>query len=187
MPLSHLTPYTTVLLVCWTVFTLVWGVAARSAKPSRKSLHWLRRLGLRLVLVGAVVLLVRDHDLASAHQTTGVAAFAGCVLCVSGTAFALWARYSLGKNWGTPMTLRMDPELVMLGPYAFVRHPIYAGMFVTMLGTALVVPFCVVLVLFSSVYFTISALREERDMLAQFPERYGAYRKRTKMFFPFLF
>jgi protein-S-isoprenylcysteine O-methyltransferase Ste14 len=187
MPLSHLTPYTTVLFASWTVFTLVWWVAARNAKPSRKSLHWLTRLGMRLLLAGAVVLLIRNHDLASLHQTTGAVAFTGCVLCVSGTAFMLWARYSLGKNWGMPMTLRVDPELVTLGPYAFVRHPIYTGMFVTMIGTTLVVPLYFVLALFSSVYFTVSALREEKDMLAKFPERYGAYRQRTKMFFPFLF
>jgi len=182
-----MTPYTIVVLVSWIVFTLVWRLAARSAKPSRKSLNWLTRTGLRVAVAVAVVLLIRDHDLARVHQTTGAVAFAGCVLCLSGIAFMMWARYSLGKNWGMPMTLRVDPELVTLGPYAFVRHPIYSGMFVTMLGTALVVPIYWVVALFSSVYFVVSAVREEHDMLAQFPEPYGAYRKRTKMFFPFLF
>jgi protein-S-isoprenylcysteine O-methyltransferase Ste14 len=181
------TPYTTVVLVSWLVFTLVWRVAARSAKPSSKSLNWLTRAGLRVAVAVAIVLLVRDHDLTKVHQTTGAVAFAGCVLCVGGILFMMWARYALGKNWGMPMTLRIDPELVTLGPYAFVRHPIYAGMFVTMVGTTLVVPLYLVVTLFASVYFTVSALREEQDMLARFPEPYGAYRRRTKMFFPFLF
>jgi protein-S-isoprenylcysteine O-methyltransferase Ste14 len=183
----RMTPYTLVTLVSWIVFTLVWRLAARSAKPSRKSLGWLTRAGMRVAVVAAVLLVVHDHDLAHVHQSTGAVAFSGCVLCIGGIAFMMWARYSLGRNWGMPMTLRDDPELVTLGPYAFVRHPIYTGMFVTMIGTTLVVPLYALVTLFSSVYFTVSALREEKDMLAQFPDSYGAYRRRTKMFFPFLF
>ena len=182
-----MTPYTVVVLACWIVFTFVWRIAARRAKPSRKSLSLLARIGLRVGVAVAAVALLRHHDFSVVHQTTGAVALVGCMLCVAGVVFMLWARYSIGQNWGMPMTLRVDHELVTRGPYAFVRHPIYTGMFFTMIGTTLVVPLYLVVALFSTVYFTVSALREEQDMLAQFPAEYGAYRRRTKMFFPFLF
>ena len=47
-----------------------------------------------------------------------------------GLGFAIWARVHIGRNWGTPMTQRDDPELVTSGPYRFVRHPIYSGILV---------------------------------------------------------
>jgi protein-S-isoprenylcysteine O-methyltransferase Ste14 len=41
--------------------------------------------------------------------------------------FAIWARVHIGRNWGTPMTQKDEPELVTSGPYHLVRHPIYSG------------------------------------------------------------
>jgi len=179
------TPYSAVVLASWIVFSLVWRIAALRAKPSRP-LGRFTSTGARLAFVLVVFALFRRHELTALKQTTGPAALVGCVLCDAGIAFMMWARYAIGKNWGMPMSLRVDPELVTRGPYAFVRHPIYGGMFVTMLGTALVVPFFTFVLVTAVAYFAYSAAREERDMLAQFPEQYAAYRKRTKMFLPFL-
>jgi protein-S-isoprenylcysteine O-methyltransferase Ste14 len=44
-----------------------------------------------------------------------------------GLGFAIWARVHIGRNWGTPMTQKDEPELVTSGPYHLVRHPIYSG------------------------------------------------------------
>jgi protein-S-isoprenylcysteine O-methyltransferase Ste14 len=83
------------------------------------------------------------------------------------------------------MSVKENPELVTTGPYAHVRHPIYAGLCLAMLGSSLahstwwLVPF-----VFASGYFFYSARAEEKAMLKQFPDQYGAYVKRTKMFIP---
>ena len=45
----------------------------------------------------------------------------------------------LGGNWSSDVTLKRDHELVVDGPYAFVRHPIYTGILLALLGTALAV------------------------------------------------
>jgi hypothetical protein len=50
--------------------------------------------------------------------------------------FAIWARVHIGRNWGTPMTQKDQPELVTSGPYHLVRHPIYSGILVASVGTA---------------------------------------------------
>lgn len=175
------------LLATWLVFWLVWLVTSRKAKPSRRHARWHPARALRIALVIAVLFLAKHVDRSLFRVTTGAVAALGCALCAAGIGFAIWARLSLGDNWGMPMTLREQPELVTRGPYAFVRHPIYTGMTFAMLGTALVVPPYWALVVACCVYFGFGARREEKDMLAQFPEQYAAYRRRTKMFFPFLF
>ncbi len=78
-------------------------------------------------------------------------------------------------------------ELVTTGPYAFVRHPIYTGIFLAMLGSTIGLSIFWLLPLFLvGGYFIHCARQEEKLLLAQFPERYPAYKRRTKMFLPFV-
>jgi protein-S-isoprenylcysteine O-methyltransferase Ste14 len=87
-----------------------------------------------------------------------------------------------------PMSRKQDPELVTTGPYAFVRHPIYTGIILMMLGSAIAAsPFWVVPLILFGAYFVFSARREEAFMLAQFKEQYRDYMKRTKMLLPFVY
>jgi protein-S-isoprenylcysteine O-methyltransferase Ste14 len=174
----------------WAVFLIVWAVTSLQAKATvqrgfgRGSVLW------RLVVFAVVVALAQAVMRGWLPRTTfpyGVRA-AGATLTVLGIGFAIWARMALGRNWGMPMTLRENPELVTGGPYALVRHPIYTGVSFGLLGTALTVGvwwFFVFLLGFA--YFVISARQEEKDMLARFPDAYPAYRARTKMLVPFVF
>ena len=94
----------------------------------------------------------------------------------------------LGRNWGTPMTQKNDPELVTSGPYHLVRHPIYSGILVAGLGTALALSWLgLIAVVLAGVYFLYSATVEERHMTQQFPDSYPAYKRSTKMLVPFIF
>jgi len=111
----------------------------------------------------------------------------GVILCAAGIAFAIWARRHIGRNWGMPMSLQEDHELVTTGPYARVRHPIYSGMLLAMVGSMLaegagwLPPFLIFFV-----YFIYSAKTEEKLMVQQFPNEYPAYKERTKMLIPFV-
>jgi protein-S-isoprenylcysteine O-methyltransferase Ste14 len=87
-----------------------------------------------------------------------------------------------------PMTRRNEPELVTTGPYRRVRHPIYTGIIVAMLGTALATTvFALIAVAVLAAYFIYSATREEAFLLGQFPDTYPAYKRATKMLVPFVF
>lgn len=121
---------------------------------------------------------------ASSNPTIGVV---GIVLCAAGIAFAIRARRYLGRNWGMPMSLQEGHELVTTGPYARVRHPIYTGILLAMLGSALTVgaAWFIPFVIFC-VYFVYSAKTEEKLMMQQFPNEYPAYKERTKMLVPFV-
>ena len=65
-------------------------------------------------------------------------AWVGVVLCVAGLAFCLWARFTLGRNWSGAVTFKGGHELITRGPYAVVRHPIYTGILVMIVGTVIV-------------------------------------------------
>ncbi len=112
-------------------------------------------------------------------------AIAGIIMCASGMTFAVWARRTLGRNWGMPMSLQEEHELVTNGPYAWVRHPIYTGILLALFGSSLVEgTFCFLIFLIFAIYFVYSAKTEEKLMTEQFPSVYPAYVARTKMLIP---
>jgi protein-S-isoprenylcysteine O-methyltransferase Ste14 len=176
-----------VFLVGWAVFWLGWIAAAVWTKPGQ--LQWGRPVGARLVIVVVVVVLsrlrvLRGHALTGDPWLQGV----GLALFVGGLALAVWARAYIGRNWGTPMSQKTDPELVTSGPYRWVRHPIYSGIILAMIGTAVgLSPAWLVPVVILGGYFVYSATREERYMTERFPETYPVYKRSTKMLIPFLF
>jgi len=87
-----------------------------------------------------------------------------------------------------PMTEKVDPELVTTGPYSRVRHPIYSGIILAMIGTAIAVSwYWLLAVILLGGYFVYSAVNEERYMAGLFPDTYPAYKRSTKMLLPFVF
>jgi protein-S-isoprenylcysteine O-methyltransferase Ste14 len=173
--------------VVWAAFWLYWLVAAFSMKRGR--VPWGRELGIRAVIVGIVVVLARFgafHDRST--NTTAWRAGLGLALLALGLGFAVWARVNIGRNWGTPMTQKNDPELVTSGPYRFVRHPIYSGILLAGVGTAVALTWLwLTAVVIAGIYFVYSATVEERYMTEQFPDAYPEYKRSTKMLVPFVF
>ncbi len=173
--------------VGWAVFWLAWIGAAFFAKRSR--VPWSRELRVRLVIVVLVVVLVRvgafhGHGVHTDSWREGV----GLLLFAAGLGLAVWARVAMGRNWGTPMTTKDDPELVTGGPYRLVRHPIYTGILAAGCGTAVALSWAwLTAVALAAVYVVYSAVVEERYLAEQFPERYPPYRRATKMLVPFVF
>ena len=175
-----------VILFGWVVFWVGWIAAAFSVKPGK--VRWGRFAVVRvLIIVVAVVLLrtkaFKGHAVTHDPWRQGI----GLVLFLLGLALAVWARAYIGRNWGMPMTRKADPELVTTGPYRTVRHPIYSGIILAMAGTALAVSVTwLVLLVLLAAYFIYSAVTEERDMAARFPDSYPAYKRSTKMLIPFV-
>jgi protein-S-isoprenylcysteine O-methyltransferase Ste14 len=169
----------------WAAFWLYWLVAAFSMKRGR--IPWSRELRIRAVLVVAVILLIRfgalrGHDLNTNPWRAGLGLFG------VGLGFAIWARVHIGRNWGTPMTQKEEPELVTSGPYHLVRHPIYSGILVAGVGTAVGLSWLwLIAVGLAGVYFIYSATVEERFLTEQFPDTYPPYKGSTKMLVPFIF
>src|ERR1700678_395005 len=120
--------------IIWVVFWVGWVLSAFNAKESVAT----RRFPVGGLSAIAVVVLIRVLPSSSVLEFhTQVVGWIGAAVFVSGLAFAVWARVYLGRNWGMPMTVRGEPELVPSGPYRFVRHPIYTGLLLGVVGTAL--------------------------------------------------
>ena len=170
----------------WGLFWLYWLIAAFSMK--RGHVPWSRELRIRAVLMVVLVVFIRlgaFHHSAANHEIWR--ACAGLVLLWSGLGFAIWARLHIAQNWGTPMSQKDDPELVTGGPYRLVRHPIYSGILVAGVGTAVGLGWgWLIAVALAATYFTYSATVEERYLTGQFPDAYPAYRRSTKMLIPFV-
>jgi len=106
---------------------------------------------------------------------------------VLGLALAVWARIYIGRNWGMPMSEKADPELVTTGPYSAIRHPIYSGIILAMIGTTLAVSlYWLIAVVLVGAYFLYSATMEERYLTEIFPDAYPRYQQSTKMLIPFV-
>jgi protein-S-isoprenylcysteine O-methyltransferase Ste14 len=116
-------------------------------------------------------------------------AVTGLILTVEGCLFAVWARLTLGANWSGRATVKADHELVTRGPYAIARHPIYTGLLLAVVGTALAGGewhgVLAVLVIFLALMVKMS--QEERLMMQTFPAAYPAYRERVKALIPGIF
>jgi protein-S-isoprenylcysteine O-methyltransferase Ste14 len=176
----------------WLLFVAYWAVAAVGAKRSASRLRWRREIGLRLVVILPIVALLQSRSLRQFLAETqrsashsDILGWTGVTLCLLGFGLAISARRHLGRNWGLPMSRKEQPELVTSGPYALIRHPIYTGLILAMLGSAIGANvFWALLLVPVGAYFIYSARREETVMLQLFPEQYAAYMVRTGMLAP---
>ena len=110
-------------------------------------------------------------------------------LTVAGVAIACWARHILGRNWSSVVQIKQDHELIEAGPYRRVRHPIYTGLLLALLGTAIgagdwrgLLALLIVFVSFWNKY-----RHEERFLSEQFGQKYLDYMQRTKALIPGVF
>ncbi len=185
-------PFNQVIISCWIIFWLYWLISAFGSKknigtPIR------RFMGIRLSIFVLLVILFRflnvqnysfDNRVVSRND---IILSVGFIIFISGLLIAIWARICLGKNWGMPMSLKQDPELVTSGPYKYIRHPIYTGILTALLGSAISSSiFWLIIFAISGTYFIYSAVQEEKIMGTQFPKVYPDYKRRTKMLIPFI-
>ena len=180
-------PVEFVFAIGWAAFWLYWLVAAVFTKRGR--IPWSRELRIRALIAAIVIVLIRlgafrDHDLNTELWRAGI----GLALFAAGLAFAIWARMHIGRNWGSPMSQKEEPELVTSGPYNLVRHPIYTGILTAGIGTAVALSWLwLTAVVLAGVYFLYSARVEERYLTDHFPRDYPIYKRSTRMLVPFVF
>jgi protein-S-isoprenylcysteine O-methyltransferase Ste14 len=110
----------------------------------------------------------------------------GAVVNLLGLGFSVWARVYLGNNWSRSVTIKQNHELITGGPYGLVRHPIYTGLLIGVLGTAIAIGQVRGLVafafIFTSLWFKLRL--EERWMRLQFGDVYEQYAQRVPALVP---
>lgn len=110
----------------------------------------------------------------------------GFIIGLLAVSFWTWTQIHLDTQWSAQLQLTQGHHLVTSGPYARIRHPLYAGMFGWCLALILLTAnwiFLVICVL--SVAMLLRRVpREEQMMLAAFGDEYNAYMQRTYRYFP---
>jgi protein-S-isoprenylcysteine O-methyltransferase Ste14 len=183
--------------LCWLILVLFWIVSAFSLKPAKERPSRGSHLATACLLIIFFLFLAGINSLKPGllrlntrfWPDTPALRIISDVIVLTGLIIALWARTVLGGNWSGSPTFRENHELIERGPYRFVRHPIYTGILLMILGTAIIsgrtTPFLALIICFL-IYW--QRLRQEEVLLTKhFPETYPAYKSRTKALIPFLF
>jgi protein-S-isoprenylcysteine O-methyltransferase Ste14 len=185
--------YWNIVAACWVVFWLYWTANGWRAPTPKRSVSWSFTVPNTLLLyAGFVLMLHRGIDIAPLSirfaPTAEWFAAVATALVASGIAFATWSRVVLGASWSATVRIHADQRVVRSGPYAFVAHPIYTGISLAALGTALVsgtlasgLGFALILVSFCS-----KGRMEERLMNVEFGSAYADYRRGVKFIIPFV-
>ncbi len=185
--------------IIWLIFVLYWFISALSVKSIQETRgrlggNWypiLYLIGVLFIVnfkflvrfgipIGTLGIIVFQHTLV---QNIFVV-----ILLIVGLVIAILARRTLAGNWSGQVALKRDHELITTGLYQYVRHPIYTGMLMMILGTALsqgtlgaVIGFLIILL---GIFFK---LRDEEALMTEhFAEAYASYKQRTKMLIPFV-
>jgi protein-S-isoprenylcysteine O-methyltransferase Ste14 len=182
----------------WSILGVLWVAGALFAKPVQRAqpgasrLFYLTLAAMGIAMLGSqwfhrgwmgVRFVPGSEHLLHNVQLTGLA------LTIAGCLFASAARISLGGNWSGAATVKTGHELIVKGPYAITRHPIYTGLLVAVLGTALAVAEWRGLLGLLTIFlaFAIKMSQEERLMLQTFPQDYPLYQRQVKALIPGLF
>ena len=176
---------------CWIAWAVYWVIMAFTTKRTieRRGVIGYRLVGL-ILIVGWVATgrLLHVSSQSQVWQTTLALGVVTDCIVVAGAAFTVWARITLGRNWSAEVTFKQDHELIESGPYALARHPIYTGMIVMALGTAInygrAIGFALLLSLCGGLWW--KARQEERIMSRHFPDAYAEYKMRVRAIIPFV-
>ena len=175
----------------WIVLGVYWAVSALRRKPTKKEEHLVERLR-HLVPVMVAFLLLSQADPSYGWlglrfvPESGTLSLLGLVLAGAGVAFAIWARWHLGRNWSAVVSIREQHDLIRTGPYRAVRHPIYTGLLLAIMATVLIVGEFRGLLAFAIVLasFYLKARKEDAWLAREFGETFESHAKRTGMFLP---
>jgi protein-S-isoprenylcysteine O-methyltransferase Ste14 len=177
--------------VPWLAFAAYWAVSAFKTRATVRREAFLARYGVMFVeALGFTLLFNNDANIGplGRHFLPGTMASAipGILLTWAGIFIAVWARYHLGQFWSGRITLKEGHQLIRSGPYARLRHPIYTGLDLAAIGTALVIDRwrCVAGVCVIVIGFVIKAKREEALLAGQFGEAFQEHRRHTGFLLP---
>lgn len=176
---------------CWIAWVIYWVIMAFTTK---RTIERGGLIGYRLVVgmliagMAAAARLLHVSSHSQLWQTTLALGVATDCIFVAGVAGTVWARITLGRNWSAEVTFKQDHELIESGPYALARHPIYTGLIIMGLGTAInygrPIGFAVLVAGCGGLWW--KARQEERIMSRHFPDAYADYKTRVHAIIPFV-
>lgn len=186
----------TILGYIWAGFGLYWMAAAAGrrsragAEPQTGEPHFLRVARLSILAMTFALLFWQRLEMGFLARRFSpdlpALDYAGLVASVAGLGIAAWARVHLGKNWSDKAVIQAGHQLIRTGPYAHVRHPIYSGVLLGVLGTAVVVGEWrgAIAFLLLLTNYAIKAKKEDRLLAKNFGDDFVLHEKRAGFLLP---
>lgn len=178
------------LLAGLLVHKAVWEVMKRNTTKTKNPPNLKSKLvkAVKIGILLGIVVQTLVEDVLPIAQDPASLRILGALIYSAGLAVALLGRIQLGQNWTDIESagVKQRHGLVSKGIYRLIRHPIYAGDLLLLLGLELALnSWLVVLVILLAPAVLRQAVREER-MLQEILPGYRLYCERTKRFIPFL-
>lgn len=182
------------LLAGLIIHKLVWEILKNKAaeKPREEkspSLTLIKAVKIAILLgITAQIFLPEILPITTAPQTLQTLRISGVIIYTVGLLTALIARFQLGNNWANIETgqVLQQQKVVAKGIYALIRHPIYTGDLLLLLGLQLALNSWLVLGVCLLAPIVLRQAIKEEEMLTRNLSGYDAYRARTKRFIPFV-
>jgi len=181
----------------WLIFFLViflWvGMEAwltlrkRKTTGRDKSLWLIWTLNLTAILIGNIM---RTWSFAHIPLSSDLLAILGTIIILIGLLFRIWAIHTLGKFFEPVVVIKKDQPIIKTGPYKYIRHPAYAGGYLSFIGCGVALGNWIGLILIMILVFIGFYQRiklEEKILLQGFGEEYQTYIKSTKKLIPFIY
>jgi len=175
----------------WLIFVAYWLVGALKTRRTERTESFTSRYGiLFLEIAGFALLFLEEAGIGILGERVvphiAAAAAVGVALTWIGIAIALWARWHLGQYWSARITIKEDHKLIRTGPYARLRHPIYSGLDLAAIGSAITIDRwrCVFGICLIITGYWIKARREEAMLTAQFGADYQEHCRHTGFLLP---
>jgi|SRR5215469_2741029 len=176
------------IALCFAVFILYVAIEAVRVRHGEK-----RRFEVRFWLFAAFVVLVllfprwfaaRSGSVVWRQtMTTNILADLATVL---GLILVIQSRRALGQSWSSEVVIQEKHELIETGPYAYIRHPLYSGLLLMLMGVALYYGRKAWIIVFAGCFFVyFKSQMEERLLEKTFPA-YSEYKRRTKALIPLI-
>jgi protein-S-isoprenylcysteine O-methyltransferase Ste14 len=174
----------------WLSFLVIWSLWAFATKRTQTRERFASRIPYLVLTTAAFYAMfsrpVPEWLRLRILPPNSAIANLGIALTAAGLLFAIWARAYLGRNWSGNVTIKVDHELIRSGPYRWVRHPIYSGIILAMLGTAINKGQlrCFIAVALLWIGFSLKSRIEEQFMVTTFGQEYEQYSRSTGAIIP---
>src|SRR5580698_421212 len=182
------------IALCWLGFAMILVVGKKQASGAEKKRKVISHAGFFAQGLGYATLVICARPFFSPFLPMSKAAeialgLAAIAIATWSVWFCLAAARALGKQWALVARVVEGHELIVQGPYAIVRNPIYLAMLGMLIATGLAVSGWQGLAISGIVFFAGTEIRirsEEKLLRGAFGENFDAYARRVPALIPWL-
>jgi protein-S-isoprenylcysteine O-methyltransferase Ste14 len=180
-----------IITISWLVFIGYWLISARSVKETQEVVggiggywHWILII-IAFIIMNSPSVYPLTMQLYPFVQSLP---FICDILVILGLIIAIMARKTLADNWSGSVTFKKNHELITKGIYHYIRHPIYTGVLLMFLGSAILFDTVGALIGFVIIVVTfwLKLKQEEELMTKHFGKEYTKYKQQVKALIPFI-